>query len=541
MRSVGGMRSVWARLGTPPRRLTNRPGHPVREGTVTRAPEGSPLVRRTPRTPITMRVLLLSATASVLIGTVLVVLIVAVTGQRDAARLAFRSQEALAAGNQLEKSLITIENGLRGYVASRRERFLDPATDALESYPGEVRRLSSLVADDPGQQQRAAEIGVEIDDYVSLWARPVIGLARTRPESARSAVVTNGGGARLDRIRRSFASLFARERTVIREREDRAEQRSARAITIGVGGLALVLLVAAGVTLYLRRAVVRPVVTVAEATGRLAAGELSARVPARRHDELGDLARGFNAMADSLQRSRDELEHSNAELLRSNAELDQFASVTSHDLQAPLTTISMYAELIERRHAADLNGGMALVDGIRNATQEARTLIRDLLEYSRAGRGELALEDVPADDMVTRALEALAGPIEAAGARVTVAALPILRVDRAGVCRVFQNLIGNAVKFRVPGRPPEVAIGAAREGAMWRLWIRDNGIGMQPADAERIFEPFKRLHGEEAYPGTGIGLAICERIVSQHGGRIWATSTPGAGSTFLFTLPAAED
>ena len=101
----------------------------------------------------------------------------------------------------------------------------------------------------------------------------------------------------------------------------------------------------------------------------LAAGELSARVPARRHDELGDLARGFNAMADSLQRSRDELEHSNAELKRSNAELDQFASVTSHDLQAPLTTISMYAELIERRHAADLNGGMALVDGIRSATR----------------------------------------------------------------------------------------------------------------------------------------------------------------------------
>ncbi len=508
---------------------------------MTRAPEGSRLVRRTLRTPITTRVLLLSATAAVLIGTVMVVLIVAVTGQRDAARSAFRSQEALAAGNQLEKSLISIENGVRGYVASRRERFLDPANEALASYPGEVRRLISLVDDDPGQQARAKEIGGQIDDYVKLWARPLIGVARRRPAQARSIVITNQGRLRLDEIQRDFNRLFARERAVINAREERAEQRSSRAIRVGAGGLALVILVALGVTLYLRRAVVRPVVTVAAATGRLAAGELEARVPARRHDELGDLARGFNAMADSLQRSRAELEHSNAELKRSNAELDQFASVTSHDLQAPLTTISMYAELIERRHASDLNGGMALVDGIRNATQEARTLIRDLLEYSRAGRGELALEDVPAADMVTRALDALAGPIEAAGARVTVADMPVVRVDRAGVCRVFQNLIGNAVKFTVPGRPPEVAIGAARDGAMWRLWIRDNGIGMQPADAERIFEPFKRLHGEEAYPGTGIGLAICERIVSQHGGRIWATSTPGAGSTFLFTLPAAED
>jgi len=131
-------------------------------------------------------VLLLSATASVLIGAVMVVLIVAVTGQRNAARSAFRSQEALAAGNQLEKSLITIENGVRGYVASRREKFLDPANEALTSYPGEVRRLTSLVDDDPGQQARARDIGGEIDDYVTLWARPLIGLARTRPASLES-------------------------------------------------------------------------------------------------------------------------------------------------------------------------------------------------------------------------------------------------------------------------------------------------------------------------------------------------------------------
>src|SRR6185312_441214 len=226
------------------------------------------------------------------------------------------------------------------------------------------------------------------------------------------------------------------------------------------------------VTLYLRRAVVRPVVTVADATARLAGGDLAARVPAHRHDELGDLARGFNTMADSLQRSRDELEQSNAELKRSNAELDQFASVTSHDLQAPLTTISMYAELIERRHAADLNGGMALVDGIRSATQEARTLIRDLLEYSRAGRGRPELEEVPAGELVQRALEALAGPIQEAGARISVEALPVVRVDRAGICRVLQNLIGNAVKFTA-GHTPHIGIGAERQGPMWRFWVSD--------------------------------------------------------------------
>jgi signal transduction histidine kinase len=491
------------------------------------------------RRGITTRVVLMSAIAALLIGVVLVVLIVAVNGQRTAARAAFRSQEALTAGSQLEKSLITIENGLRGYVASRGDRFLQPATEALSSYPNELGELGRLVADDPGQQDRVRQIGTEIDDYVRLWVRPLVALARDRPAQARSVVVTNGGRERLDRIRTRFAALFARERTVIREREDRAEVRSARAIAFGIGGLALVVAVALAVILYLRRAVVRPVATVAEATGRLAAGDLSARVPAQRTDEIGDLARGFNAMADSLQRSRDEIERSNRDLLRSNAELEEFASVTSHDLQAPLTTISMYTELIERRHAADLNGGMALVDGIRHATHEARVLIRDLLEYSRAGRGTPELERVPMGDLVQRALDSMAGSIGEANAKVTVQPLPAVLADRAGVGRVFQNLIGNAIKF-TDADAPEVTIGADREGEEWRFWVADKGIGMDPRDAERIFQPFRRLHGEEAYPGTGIGLAICERIVTQHGGRIWVVSRPGEGSVFTFTLPAAD-
>ena len=202
---------------------------------------------------------------------------------------------------------------------------------------------------------------------------------------------------------------------------DSAEQRSSRAIGFGVGGLVLVIAVAGGFTLYLRRSVLRPVRTVAEATGRLAAGDLSTRVPAEREDELGELARGFNSMADSLERGRAELERSNAELTRSNAELEQFASVTSHDLQAPLTTISMYTELLERRRgtatATAAAGELDLVDGIRGATQQARGLIRDLLEYSRAGRGQLALEQVPVERVVEQALEALAGAIEEAQAR----------------------------------------------------------------------------------------------------------------------------
>jgi signal transduction histidine kinase len=215
--------------------------------------------------------------------------------------------------------------------------------------------------------------------------------------------------------------------------------------------------------------------------------------------------------------------------------------VTSHDLQAPLTTISMYTELLERRRGNGGNGGggeLDLVDGIRDATQQARGLIRDLLEYSRAGRGSLCLEEVPARRVVDQAVELLAGAIEETGAQVTVGELPVVLADRGNLCRVFQNLVGNAVKFN-GGQTPVVSIEAERDGEHWRFSVTDNGIGMSPEHAKRIFEPFQRLHGEEDYPGTGIGLAVCERIIDQHGGRIWVSSSPGEGSVFHFTLPAA--
>ena len=497
------------------------------------------MLRRSLRTQITTKVVALSAAAAILLGAALVSLIVAVTAQRDAARIAFRSQQALSLANQLEKSLLSIETGLNRYVTTREQPYLRRAQRELAAYPAQTHRLADLVSDDPGQQRRVQALAEAIRDYDDIWAKSLIDIAiEDGFAEARSQVQTNGGRSRLDEVRAQFERLFERERAVIRAREEAAERGSSRAIGLGIGGLGLVIAIGVGFTLYLRRSVLRPVRTVAEATGRLAAGDLSTRVPTQREDELGELARGFNSMADSLERSREELEHTNIELTRSNAELEQFASVTSHDLQAPLPTISMYAELLERRRGEQSDGDLDLVDGIRGATQQARALIRDLLEYSRAGRGHLHVEDVPAALVVENALEQLAGAIEERGAQVTVGDLPVVRADRTNLCRVFQNLVGNAVKF-TDEETPRVSIAAERDNGYWRFSVRDNGIGMHPDHAGRIFEPFQRLHGEEDYPGTGIGLAVCERIIDQLGGRIWVSSSPGEGSVFSFTLPAA--
>lgn len=490
---------------------------------------------------------MLSATVAVLLGSTLVVLIVVATGQRDASRVALRSQQALALSRSLQTSLETVEKDRRAYIEQKSERSKEELLDTLRSYPAKQRRLTGLISDDPAQLARVRQIGEKISSY-TLRSSALITLTDTDQEAAINQLSYDSGdtksrnddaaAASLSRDLRELASgVSSRERINVVRRQHDAEAQSQLAIGFGVGGLVLVLVVVAGGTLYLRRKVVRPVVDVARATGRLADGDLSTRVVINREDEIGQLARGFNSMADSLERGRAQLEHSNAELTRSNGELEQFASVTSHDLQAPLTTISMYAELLDRQHAAGEGKGEELIDGIRGATRQARTLIADLLDYSRAGRGELSVEALHVAPVVEQALEALAGAIESSGAQVWVGSMPAVLADRSNLCRVFQNLISNAVKF-TRGEHPEVCVEARQDGASWRFDVSDNGIGMDPQNARRIFEPFRRLHGEEDYPGTGIGLAVCARIVEQHGGRIWVSSTHGEGSVFSFTMPA---
>jgi signal transduction histidine kinase len=488
---------------------------------------------------ITARVLLVSGVTTLILGAAFALLIFAVREQRDAARLALRSQEAITAGSELQKSVISLETGLRGFVANGNDRSLEPWNEALQQYPKQVEVLKRLVSDVPSQQASVSKIESEIDDYVALWGRPLLDLARDDLPSARSVIVNATGRLRIVKIRSDFAKLFAQERSVAHSREDRAEGRSSLGIGAGIGGLCLVFLLAIGAALFLRRFVVRPVKAVAGASSQLAEGDMSVRVPPLSDDELGDLARAFNAMAEGLERSREEVAERTRELERSNEELDRFASVVSHDLQAPLATVSMYAQLLERRHGESLGDDRRIVDGICQATGQSRELIRDLLEYSKAGRGELRARPVDSNHLVGEVLELLAAPIQEAGAVVDVDDLPGVTADPANLRQVFQNLIGNAIKFSEGD--PRVSVSAEHADDVVRFAVADNGIGMDPKDARDIFEPFHRLHGSGHYPGTGIGLAVCERIVEHHGGRIWAESEPGHGSTFRFELPASAE
>jgi light-regulated signal transduction histidine kinase (bacteriophytochrome) len=227
------------------------------------------------------------------------------------------------------------------------------------------------------------------------------------------------------------------------------------------------------------------------------------------------------------------------ELATSNAELEEFAYVASHDLNEPLRMISSYLKVLEKRHGDAVGPeGRQLIDYSVEGADRMRTLIDELLAYSRVGRSGAAVMPVDTRVAVDETLRSLAVAVETAEAEVEVRELPVVDADPVQLSRLFQNLISNAIKFRDDG-PPHVVVDAERRDGEWIFTVADNGIGLASGDAERVFEMFGRLHTRDAYEGHGIGLATCRRIVELHGGRIWVESEPGEGARFRFTLPAS--
>jgi light-regulated signal transduction histidine kinase (bacteriophytochrome) len=306
---------------------------------------------------------------------------------------------------------------------------------------------------------------------------------------------------------------------------------------------------------FLARSITRPVRLLHKAAARVSRGERDLRVCEAGADELGSLAREFNQMTAALAAREDELKahadmleqrvaektealsRRDEELTRSNQELERFAYVASHDLQEPLRMVASYTQLLGRRYRGKLDAEADefiafAVDG----AQRMQALINDLLAYSRVGTKGQALQPTDCQAVLERALGNLTMARRESEAVITCDALPTVVADATQLAQMFQNLVGNAIKFRGPRRP-EVHIGARRGEAETVLYVRDNGIGIDPAYVGQLFVLFRRLHSVTEYPGTGIGLAICKKIVDRHGGRIWVESTLGVGSTFFFSLP----
>ncbi len=238
------------------------------------------------------------------------------------------------------------------------------------------------------------------------------------------------------------------------------------------------------------------------------------------------------------KRAEEKLQLTLEELERSNRDLEQFAYISSHDMQEPLRKIANFSEMLAQQYRNQLDERAVRYFGyVTDGAKRMQALINDLLSYSRVGRAEFQLIPASLDDILRGTLDELHTLIKENHAEISHDALPTLKVNPHQMGQLLQNLLTNAIKFRNE-HPPRIHLSARPEGKEWLVAIRDEGIGFDPRYAENIFQVFKRLHAKEQYPGTGIGLAICKKIVERHGGRIWAESEPGRGATFYFTIPA---
>jgi signal transduction histidine kinase len=402
-----------------------------------------------------------------------------------------------------------IETGERGYVITSDPVFLEPYNSGMAELQPQLQRLLVTLANEPRQQPALAALE-EATARMSLHNRQVVALEASQDHGAAQRLVATGKGKKvMDQIRGLISALSAEDRKQLEQRDQQFQASLTWKTLIIVAG-SLVGFTAVGLA--------------ALAINR------SLRERTRLNVELRQSLAENTKMLDRLHIA-------GADLTRSNQELEQFAFVASHDLQEPLRKVSSFSQLLAAQYKGKLDAEADefigyMVDG----AERMQTLIQNLLAYSRLGRRGQPFAATDGNVVLKQALDNLQEAIEASGAVVTSDPLPLVLADEIQLAQLFQNLIGNAIKFHGAIKPL-IHVRAESNGTEWIFSVRDNGIGIDPQFAQRIFVIFQRLHSRHEYPGTGIGLAICKKIVERHGGRIWMESQLGQGTTFQFTLP----
>ncbi|MGW1464046.1 sensor histidine kinase [Streptomyces sp. NPDC002308] len=473
-------------------------------------------------------------------------------------RLIGRWSPALISSVRMEAALVNQETGIRGYGLAGNTEFLDPYRSGLAEQKTAARELKVLTAGDA----RASADLARVDELAEKWhasvARPIAAaadptaLAQQRAESGRTqfdAVRTalriqqEHISAERDRARSDLASVRTMRNTVF--------------IVIAAVVLAVMALAFAG----LRLGVQRPLDRLRADVRKVASGDYAHALIPTGPADIQILAADVDAMRRRLSedlelkdRARAALDAQTVELRRSNEELEQFAYVASHDLQEPLRKVASFCQLLERRYAEQLDDrARQYISFAVDGANRMQLLINDLLTFSRVGRLHTDDQQVDLAGLVRRTVGDLDVAVQQTGATVTHDELPVVHGQPTQLGLVLQNLISNAIKFRTPDTAPAVHIAArrvpnpGREGSeesrrpFWEISVTDNGIGIAPEYAERVFVIFQRLHTRESYEGNGIGLALCKKIVEHHGGSIAVDTAYTSGTRFVFTLPGVVD
>jgi signal transduction histidine kinase len=453
------------------------------------------------------------------------------------------------------------ETGVRGFLAGGRDTFLTPYVDGRATERQTLRHVRRLLADRPDLLARVDAVEAAGRTWRREVAEPAIaevranGVATQQPFSDVEA-----GAATFDAIREAV--------TLLRDPVQDARIRSNTALTHSQRRLDAILVIALlGVVVLalatfwaLRRWVIRPLDQLGSEVDRVEEGELTHRVVVA--DEAPPEIRVLAGQVDRMRarvvanaslaeqaraqatEARALVEAQAEDLRRSNTELEQFAYVASHDLQEPLRKVASFCQLIERRYKGQLDErGEQYIEFAVDGAKRMQQLIQDLLMFSRVGRHSSGFQETDLEPVLAQALRQLDSAVEESGAVVTHDPLPTLEGDASLLVQLFQNLVGNALKFHGDG-PPRVHLSAGPSSTpgVWDFACSDNGIGIEPQYADKIFVIFQRLHGRETYTGTGIGLAMCKKIVEHHGGRLWLDTTPRdtPGAVFRWTLPERQ-
>jgi signal transduction histidine kinase len=466
---------------------------------------------------------------------------------------------AIASAHYLT-ALVDKETGLRGFELSGREVFLRPYVTGSRDAARAHRRLQQIAAtgDAPGLAEDLRNVGAASSAWHLLYADPVILTVRANGKDARDLPSLTYGKAQFDQVRAAFRQLdrnLDEHRAVVRTRLRRAAGAATWAVIFSAA-LLLLAAVVAGATL--RRTVARPLSRLARDARRIARGEFDHPVAIAGPRDIQGLSTDVESMRrriitelEIVNRSRAQLEEQTRDLQRSNAELEQFAYVASHDLQEPLRKVASFTGMLQHRYEGQLDERAdQYINFAVDGAKRMQVLINDLLAFSRVGRAGAEEKIVAMDEVAADAVADLGTAIEESGAQVVIdGPLPEVRGDRSLLTALLQNLLANAIKFR-GDVAPLVRLSCERthdpdDGSdTYTFTVSDNGIGIAPRYADRIFVIFQRLHPKEEFTGTGIGLAMCRKIVEFHGGRIWLVPAPedaGHGATFRFTLPVPEE
>ncbi|MFC4146380.1 ATP-binding protein [Micromonospora mangrovi] len=501
-------------------------------------------------------VALLSVVLVLLLGLAAAEALVATKNRQNIDAVLLRTGPLRVQAQELLSALLDQETSVRGYAVNGDRKDLAPYEAGLVRERDTVAKMEKLAADYPDVLRELRVVEQQAAQWRTKVAEPVIATTTRSGPAAGQALITDQTRQQFDGIRAAVNQLQAEILVVRQQTADKVNETGNVLVVLLIVAALVVAVAGVVMVLSLDRMLIRPLAGLVGQVREVAAGDYQHHIEGSGPPEFRVLAEDIDGMRQKIARelaevreARERIEWVNSqlskqaeELTRSNRDLEQFAYVASHDLQEPLRKVASFCQLLQRRYAGQLDERADqyiafAVDG----AQRMQRLINDLLAFSRIGRLTTGFTEVDLNKVMGDVAAQTEAARQYSDAELTWGELPTIRGEEPLLTNLLANLVSNSIKFRRPDVPPKVHVSARLVGDEWEISCQDNGIGIEPEFADKIFVIFQRLHAKDAYPGTGIGLAIVKKIVEYHGGRVWVDTGTAEGTAIRFTLPALPE